>query len=237
VQAAPDASGRAYAALAYADAAVEIPAVRTALRPGLRWLVRARGTGELRCEQLVGTNACPAASLVIDSTNWIWRTVSVQPFSAFDLLALRLQRVSGAVDLDMAQLVAGDWPALLPGAEYSLPAAPFFHSGMTDLAQGAAVFRATHDAAGIAFYGPKLPFEPGTYEIELVAHSPAKAGTLLGAVDFGQDDVTLASTPVVAGQRTTLRVVVPNSLPLRLVFVYSAAADVALQRVIFKRVQ
>jgi hypothetical protein len=237
VQAAPDASGRACAALAYADAAAEIPAVRTALQPGLRWLVRARGTGELRCEQLVGTNACPAGSLTIDSTNWVWRSVSVQPFNGFDLLALRLQRVSGAVDLDLAQLVAGDWPALQPGAECSLPAAPFFHSGMTDLAQGAAVFRATHDAGGIVFYGPKLPFLPGTYEIELQGDSPAKTGTQLGLLDVAQNDVSLASVPIVAGQHTRFRLVVLNSLPLHLAFVYSAAADVTIHRVIFKRVQ
>ncbi len=237
VQADPDASGRACAALAYTDAGVQLPAVRTALRPGLSWLIRARGTGELRCEQLVGSNAAPAGIMAIDSTNWTWRAVPVQPFSTFDQLALRLQRISGAVDLDLAQLVAGDWPALLPGAEYSLSAAPFFHSGMTDLKKNAAVFRASQDGAGISCYGPKLPLLPGTYAIELEFNSPAQPGTVLGSFEFEPGAAAPASTPVIAGQRARLRGVVRSSLPVNLVFVYSAAADVALQRVSFKRVE
>ncbi len=237
IQADPEASGRACALLAYAGASVELPAVRTALRPGLRWLIRARGTGELQCEQLVGSNACPAGVMAIASTNWTWHAVPVQPFTTFDLLALRLQRTSGSVDLDMAQLVAGEWPALLPGTECSLPAAPFFHSGMTDLARNAAVFSATQDGAGISCYGPKLPLEPGIYDIELVSNSAAQPGTLLGSFEFEPGPAAPASAPVIAGQRTRLRGVVRSNLPVNLVFVYAATADVALHRVIIKRIE
>ena len=141
------------------------------------------------------------------------------------------------MDLDFAQLVDGDFPELQPGKSFSLPAAPFFHAGMTDLAKNAAVFRATQDGAGISFYGPKLPCLPGTYEIELAASSPAKAGTVLGAFFCELGGVALTNAPVVAGQATRLHALVRNSLPLNLVFVYSAAADIALERITFKRVE
>ena len=233
----PEASGRACAVLAYADAAVQLSPVRTAMRPALRWLVRARGVGTVQCEQLLGTNSVPVGVMELDSTNWVWRAVPAQPFRNFDLLALRMTRLTGAVELDLAQLVDGDWPALAPGMTNSLPAAACFHSGATLLQRNAISFRALNDAAGLACYGPKLPFLPGVYEVELLTTTPARPGTLLGMFEYQQNDVALTNRAVLAGTSTVLRVTIPDNLPRNFVYLYSGGADVIIHSVLFKRVQ
>ncbi len=233
-QAAADASGRACALLAYTNASIQIPPVRTAMRPGLRWLLRARGTGELRCEQVLGSNSIATSSLAINSTHWIWQSVAVQPFTGFDLLALKLTRESGAMELDLAQFVSGEWPMLAPGESFDLPAAPFFHAGMTALAENTAVFHPAHDAAGVAFYGPKLPLASGLYEITLALETSA-AGKILGKLSLEQAASQLAVTEVIAGQPVRLRARLTDNLPVNLIFEYSGAAEVALHRVSLRR--
>lgn len=235
----PEASGRACAVLAYQDAAVQLPNVRTAMRPNLRWLLRVRGSGSLQCEQLIGSNACHAGVMPLDSTNWVWRAVPARLFSTFDQLALRLQHLTGSVEVDLAQLVDGDWPALLPGTEYSMPAAPFFHAGATDLQRNAIRFRALSDAPGIACYGPKLPFLPGVYDVELGVGFPpeTKPGTLLGMFEFQQNDVSVTNAAIIVGQPTRLRVTIDDNLPRNFVYVYSGAAEVMLSRITFKRIE
>lgn len=237
VQGNASASGRACAMLAYTNASAQLAPVRTSMRPGLRWLIRARGEGELRCEQLVGSNVVAAGSLALQGTNWTWQPVPVQPFTGFDLLALRLTRESGAVEIDLAQFVAGTWPALAPGESIELPAAPFFHAGMTDLAKNAAVFRVGHDNTGFAFYGPKLPLPVGLLEITVSYDSSAVAGTALGGLALEQDASQLASVPMFAGQPARLRARLANNLPVNLTFNYSGAADLSLLRVTFKRLE
>lgn len=235
VQGNAEASGRACAMLAYTNASAQLSPVRTAMRPGLRWLIRTRGAGELRCEQIVGSNTVATSTLTINSTNWTWRSVAVQPYAGFDLLALKLVRESGAMELDLAEFIAGDWPALSLGESLDLPAASFFHAGLTDLAKNAAVFRPEHDAHGVAFYGPKLPFAAGLYEITLAYDSPA-TGNTLGSFALEQDGAKLAEAEVTAGQPARFRALLVSTLPVNLVFDYSGAAEVVLLRVTFKRI-
>ena len=232
-----EAGGRAFAVLAYTNAAVEILPERFASRPTLQWLIRARGQGQLQCDQQVNKQAWATNNLSINTTNWTWYRLPVASFSNFASVGLTLRHAAGAMDLDFASLVDGNWKLPDRGETIVLPAAAFFHAGMTDLTNNAAVFRIQHDGAGISFYGPKLPLEAGLYEIDLELSSNAKAGNELGIVEINQSDEALAKLTVVADQPACLRVRIPQNLPVNLVFVYSGQADVALQKIRLTRLE
>ncbi|TAN37822.1 MAG: hypothetical protein EPN23_04725 [Verrucomicrobia bacterium] len=237
LQADEGASARAYALLAYTNAAVEIPSERVAFRPTLRWLLRARGQGVLDCAQIVNSQPCVTNGLSISATNWTWYAVPAVAFLGFAPVGLNLRYASGSVDLDFALLLDGDWSSPVKGQTLELPGAIFFHAGMTDLANGSAVFRVQHDGAGISFYGPKLPLEVGDYRVAVEAASPAAPGTDLGAFNLDQGTTMLASASVIAGQPAQVRIHIVRNLPINLVFVYSGKADVVLRRVSFARVE
>ena len=235
VQADNDASAHTYALLAYTNAMVQIPPERFAFRPALRWLLRARGQGVLQCIQMVNHQPMTTNNLTFATTNWTWYPVPVTAFPDFSQVGFELRYIAGAVDLDYALLEDGDWPALAQGQTLELPGAIFFHSGMTDLTNSAAVFRVGHDSAGVSFYGPKLPLEAGDYQIEIKIASSAATGTALGDCNFDQNGATLASAPILAGQPARMSVHIANNWPVNFVFVYSGQGDMALQRLLFTR--
>ena len=233
------AGGLAYATLSQTNSTVTLPPERLPGRPTLRWLLRARGQGELRCTQLVNAQPTETNALAVQATRWTWLSLPVTSFTNFALLGLTLERQSGSVDLDTALLVDGDWQPPASGQTLTLPAAIFFHSGYSDSATGSAVFRTTTEAPGMVLYGPKLPLEPGLYEIAVDYASPAAAGTKLGAINLEEDDHTGRGRemPVVAGQPARGQVRLTAGTPFKFVFLYSGNGDVTFRAVTLRRVE
>jgi hypothetical protein len=82
-------------------------------------------------------------------------------------VALHIMAGEGTVLLDMMFYAAGEIEELYSADTGELPAPLFFHAGYTDLDDNAVVLRPEYEAADYIFYGPRLPFRPGPYEIEL----------------------------------------------------------------------
>ncbi|MCX6998211.1 MAG: hypothetical protein NTV49_14280 [Kiritimatiellaeota bacterium] len=233
------AGGQAYATLSQTNSAIALPPEHLPGRPALHWLIRARGRGELLCTQLRDQQAAGASTLAVDAPSWTWLSLPVTTFTNFALVGLKLERQSGGVDLDTALLVDGDWQPPAPGQTFTWPAAIFFHSGCSDIATGSAVFRSATEAPGIVFYGPKLPLEPGLYEVTVDKTSPAAAGINLGALNLEEDDNSGRGRelPVVAGQPTIGLVRLARNTPFKLVFLYSGRGDVTFRQIALRRLE
>jgi hypothetical protein len=88
------------------------------------------------------------------------------------------------------------------------------------------------------FYGPKLPLDPGEYEIELLFSSEADAGTYLGRFNIRwneRDDE--GWVPVKVGERAHERFTQENNMPFFLAFLYERNADMAIDGVTLRRVE
>lgn len=227
------ASGDGGLALDQDGAQAETPSTMVSPTPGLRWMIRARGHGRLDATSLIGGRPADRRELRIDADEWTWHEAPVN-LPDFSSLALRLERLEGAVDADLVLIAAGEWRDLAPGESRRIPAACFFHGGFTDPARSQVILRAASDPCAAILYGPKLPLAPGRYAAELAFASPAPAGTQLGRLYVeGQDEAT--TTPVRAGSPVRMEWDQSNNLPLNLVFVYLRAADMAIESVAIER--
>lgn len=207
-----------------------------ALGPGVafQWLLRARGQGSVTMAAApAGGKTEPVTSLCSSEWRWLKHDFSAPEYGPFRLYAAL---DSGAVTLDSACLLAGDWRPPEPGESISFPAALFFHSGHTDLADGSVKFRRMRDAEGVALYGPRLPFEPSRYSALLAVKTDAPHGTILGRMRVQWNDSEQRPwIDLVAGRTARLDFEQEDNLPVNFEFAYSREADLAITRVSFAR--
>jgi len=208
---------------------------RTDHAPDMRWLLRARGQGQLTAESVVGNRTNRVERLDLDTPKWTWFDVATGAFPGQERVKLRLRLAQGRAELDTAILVAGKWPRLGIGESFEVPAPCFFHAGYTELASNRVIMRPDRDFAGRVFYGPRLPLEPGSYRIDFRFSSPAPAGTELGTFDVTVPGGPAAGTSVVVGRAARLDVDVRVNLPIRVSFVYSRDAPIVIGSVVFSR--
>ena len=84
-----------------------------------------------------------------------------------DPLGAQILAQTGPVALSHALLTAGDLPAPSPDGAIHIPPALLFHVGHSLPGQPAVAFDPETVPAGLALYGPNLPFPPGVYDITL----------------------------------------------------------------------
>lgn len=235
----PLASGGAYVSLNNNQAFVTLPRTGSPPAPELRWMVRARGKGIVHA-QVFTDGGLPVSEqeMAIDLENWSWIEVFA-PIDTYAEISLRLRHKQGEIDVDSALLAAGTWEHIQPGQSIALPAPSFFHAGYTDLEHGCLVFRKDYEAQRIIFYGPKLPMEPGRYDVSMAFDTDAEIGTTLGVLHFELDWNTKEGpdVDVVAGQPFQTQITVSNNLPLNMSFFYHARADMTIDRVVFTLVE
>ena len=221
--------------------------------PDLKWLVRMAGEGVLTVKHLFNGEDGHETTMALNEDGWIWREIPVvsHPGHAKTALSLSFAK-GGGVDLDAAILMAGEWTPPPPGESLSLPAALFFHAGATDLDSGGVTFRKLRDHAafdnhdkeavgkirrnkGVVLYGPRLPLPPGPYTVELHSGSSAPDRTTLGAFYVKQGREILGFEYVHAGSVTWAAIEVPYDLPVSVNFLYSGAADMIVEKIVFTR--
>lgn len=215
-------------------AAVVVPPVRARGTPEMGWIARVRGNGTLAADILAG-GAEGASTNLIHAADWTWIRIPATGLDAYGEISLTLRCVEGAVDADMATLLATEWSPPAAGQQTSFPAPGFFHSGYTDLASDSVVLTPHHEAATEIFYGPGVPMEKGRYRVDFEFSSPASSGVPLGNAIIRSGTEMLAVAPVIAGRACAFGFVQGENLPVTLSFAYSGEAEVRIRRVLFAR--
>jgi hypothetical protein len=203
--------------------------------PDQRWLIRARGDGEVVAQTVVDDGPNPPQVLGVQGTNWHWLTLPQPPFSGLQSNQLVLTRRGGA-EVDYALFAAGPWTSPAVGASLVLPAPCFFHAGHTDLRADAVAFHANRDRQGLVFYGPKLPLDPGRYSVRVDVTSSATPGTLLGQwLITCPEGRELRKVDVRAGRPVQADFVLDSNLPLLMIFKFHGTGDLSLRTVTITR--
>lgn len=233
------ASGGAYVSLCSKDAFVESGHASTCDAPSQRWLIRIRGAGIITLDVMVDGRGAQQRELSVDSGIWTWKELPVPTLGKYSQIAFRAGWKTGHVDLDTAILASGEWMPLSPGESVTLPAPCFFHAGFTDLDRDIVALRSDYDPDAIVFYGPKLPFEAGEYDVEMHTSSAVAPGTVLGQFNMrwtGREDT--GWVPVVAGASVTrYHFAQEQNLPLFLAFLFLRNADMEIHKVVFHRLR
>ncbi len=234
----PGAGNREYLHVSTPGEIVRMHDTPTPPAPDLHWKVRVRGSAELHHEVLIGGEAAIESRIRIEETDWHWIDLPI-PLDTYGKVSLQLTLMEGEADLDMAILASGLWPMLKPGESISVRAPLFCHAGHMHENRRRLVFRERHDRSGLMFYGPKLPFERGVYDIEVDITSDAPDGIQLGWVHIEHDWNTGAgkSVDVIAGQPVRGTLTQTENLPFNVVFIFSARADMELHRLTFTRIE
>ena len=223
-----DASGNYYRRLKEGDL-IETPNFKPWGAQNGHLLVRLRGRGDIR---LLDENG-PEIIHKIDSQEWEWQKFTWKdldnPFTPI------FQVTRGELDLDCMLYTAGTWTPPAPGETLRIPAALFFHAGYLDTESLGVHFRKTHEAADRILYGPMLPIDEGTYDIQVLYKTEAPAGTLLGRLHVRKRYGKYESMDVIAGQPAILKLDHAQNLLLRVEFEYSRNADMEIEAIDVKR--
>ena len=230
------ASGGAYLAMNRPDAVVNLSPTGVPPAPELRWLIRAKGEGELQAQVHENDETMFIQTVAVQSSDWVWIPIYA-PVSSYAEIGLRLEHVAGVMNLDSALLTAGKWLFLKPGESLKIPAPSFFHAGFTDMGSGHLVFRREYEPQRVIFYGPKMPFAPGEYDVRFSFDSSADEGVVLGMLHVETDWNAKQGPvyPVVAGRPLYVHLDVTNNLPVNLLFDYFGNADMTVDHVEFTR--
>lgn len=224
-----DADGAAILRLAAPGAMVTLQrAPQPLYGEDLHLLTRARGTGRL------GLPGSPDAA-VLASTRWDWIPLPLDSGPHGQRLAWIAQ--DGALELDQALVTMGIPPTLPPGHSLRLPAPVFFHAGSTDLAGDRVVFDPERDSGGLALYGPRFPFNPGNYEVEVEFTSPATSAALGYWHIEAPEGHLVARYAMKGGQPFRYPFAIADNQPLLLVFVWTGEQRVAIRSITLHRVK
>ena len=232
----PAASGGRFVRLDAKAPSVQTGSTRMQGVPGLRFLVRLRGHGAMKATVLFDDREVSSLHVGARSSRWFWADIPCEKLPGYGAISLRLDRLGGSLDADLAVLSDQPPKTLDVGKSWRWPAPCFFHAGYTDAKRGVVVLRTAREPDDAVFYGPRVPLGAGTYQAELRFSSPAAPGTLLGTCRMARPDPA-SGMPVVAGEPAVLPFEHPEDLPVRLDFVFARNGDIEISEVVFKRVK
>ena len=174
-----------------------------------------------------------ALRVPVEADSWTWKDVPLPRRSS--PLNTEFRWEAGRADLDMTSFVSGRWEPPAPGKFVRFPARIFFHAGYSDAQEQSVTLRRDSEPDDYCFYGPRLPFEPGGYVVDLTFRSSAPTGTKLGHFYIRTGSTGSAEQPVTSGQPASLKFRQESNLPLTLRFKFYRNADITIQSVEFRR--
>ncbi|MDP6629988.1 MAG: hypothetical protein QGH29_03285 [Kiritimatiellia bacterium] len=198
--------------------------------PGLRYLVRMRGSGTSRCTVQQGDTAQTSRSFALDDT-WEWYSIPIERFDGYTRTRLHIAPEQGSADVDLVMLTTDSWPVKGLTGPLRFPAPLFFHAGHTDLNDGAVVFNPDREPADYIFYGPKLPLPARKYRITIDYDSPAPAGTILASVRARYPSGHVTPDQLIAGAPAEFIYDLKTNLRLSIDLGYTRAAPLRIKSV------
>ncbi len=202
-----------------------------------RWAIRLRGHGELTGKLLVESHREALGPLQVATNAWVWRDL---PFRAQygKPLGVELLWAHGEIDVDLISLRTGPDHVPAPGETAVYPATAFSHAGYTDQATQSVCIDTDHTYSGRILMGPRLPYPPGRYTVELDYATDAPDGVELGELNAELSvGVCLARWPILAGQPLRKEFTLPHNLPLTFNLHYFHAGNMTLRSIRLTREQ
>lgn len=233
-----DAGDNAFVTIAEDRQYIEVGPRSMAPVPALRWMIRTRGEGVLDAEGITEKEVLPLKRLRVNTPEWRWLELPF-PLQNHRRASLKLWHKKGRVDISTVVLAAGRaWTSPEPGRMIELRAPEFFHAGFTDIARDSVIITKDREPRSIVFYGPKLPLDVGTYDIELVFSSSAEPGTSLGQFNMRTHEADEEGwVQVEAGRPARHRFVQEENLPVFLAFLFEREGDIEVQKITLSRVE
>jgi len=210
---------------------------RTGNAPGLRWSLRWRGKGTCVAHDVQQGIPIGKREVAVASDTWTWIDIPLTVRDGFAPVQLELEVLGGEIDLDLALLAAGRWPALMPGETLALPPRDFFHAGFSTPDGSSVHFRPVYEPDGAIFYGPHLPLAPGRYVLHLMTTSPADTGATLGTLQADPEAAQAEPLDVRAGESVEWLLNVTNDVPARFEFVYAREAEMTIDAIQLQRLE
>jgi hypothetical protein len=227
-----DSSGHRHLRLDGPGAGLRTPTYPLGHVEGLCYFARVRGGEALARVRIAGAPGAEAPVSTDDA--WRWMAIPIPPFDGYRKCLFEIEAVSGAVDVDLAFLSTDAWDPADPPLPVEFSAPLFFHAGYTDIEAGEVVLHPDREAADAIFYGPKLPFPAGRYEVELVFDSGAPDGVKLGTLRSRYPHTRAEPVAVQAGEPAVLTCAHTTNLRLAIDFVYSRAAEIRIRSMIIR---
>lgn len=202
--------------------------------PDIRWMIRARGTDPITCETYLNDKAVSTGTVEMAENGWQWIEFLLPEWDGAQMVYPRMS--SGSSEVDCVVLAAGEWPRLKPGEEIEMPAPCFFHGGYTDMETASVILRKDREHRAYVFYGPKMPFEPGTYSMRVDFTSDAVPGTVLGCwVISCPEGREIRRMDVLAGESSEREFFIDQNSPLLLALHYFGTGDMTIRSVTLRR--
>lgn len=196
--------------------------------PGLAFMARVRGPGTIG---IAGDVPNAARRHTLAGSDWTWLHLPLTTTASLFTAAIQFTLEDGEAAFDMALLTAGHWSPPAPGQSVALAPDLFFHEGYTAPDDDALHLDADRPAAMGAWYGPRLPLEPGRYTVELQTSTEVAANTGMGWLRVATPD-GIREAEILAGHPTRLTLDWPLNLPFTVRLDDSRAADLTITSVI-----
>jgi len=215
--------------------------VYTPRAPSLRWLLRWRGPGRVVWRSLLAGSVLAEGELAPAGSNrWQWSELPVGLTNDYAHMELTLDAVGDTADLDLCLLTAGNWARLAPGESLRIRPADLFRAGYTVRETGAVCMNPRYESNDVILYGPRLPLEPGRYELAFNVNSEAGLGMPLGdlwANAGARNEPPLLDVRVTAGQPMRWPFEVTRDLPFSVWFRYAAETAIEIVDITLTRVE
>lgn len=198
----PDCSSGARGALSHPSDLIELPRVPLRFPPDVAWRLRVRGEATLSA-QWTGETATSLDTITIASPEaWSWVTVP-RPELHDSRAVLRLSRLDGRAEIDVALFINDRPIAPLPDHPVRLPAHWFFRAGcLAESPEGhmsSVRLERDRDPSDRVFYGPWRPLAPGRYRARLRVRLPEPVSANVRLGEFRVEQPPSGAAPLVSG--------------------------------------
>lgn len=189
--------------------------------PNNQWLVRLKGEGSVQIN-LWDNDHSSTIIKKIYSKKYQWIQIP-HIFNEYNPISIEFHVLSGSIDFDSCLFYNGSWN-LNPEIhqKISIDPAQFFHAGYIDDDFKSIVLNPKLlSDQGIIFFGPKLPLEPGKYQIKIVVSSDSSYIPVFNIRIEDHPGNFVLNEDVISNQENIFDFFINDNLPDQILLTYS----------------